>query len=56
MTSKPPVGFQLFICFVNYYELHCIHSGHIRRHVAVLIRKVSVVNARPVVQLSLTLG
>ncbi len=32
--SKHPVGFQLFICFVNYYELLCIHSR--RRHVAVL--------------------
>ena len=32
--SKPPVRFQLFICFVNYYELHCIHSR--RPHVAVL--------------------
>ena len=25
-TSKTPVGFQLFICFLTYYELHCIHS------------------------------
>ncbi len=33
------MAFQLFICFVNYYELHCIHSR--RRHVAVLNRKVS---------------
>ncbi len=32
-TSKPPVGSQLFICFVNYYELHCTHSR--RRHVVV---------------------
>ena len=34
--SKTLVGFQLFICFVNYYELHCIqfHSRH--HHVAIL--------------------
>ena len=38
-TSKPPVGSQLFICWVNYYELHCIiHSR--RHHVAILNRKV----------------
>ena len=38
-TSKPSAGFQLFICFVNIYELHYIHTR--RRHVAVLNRKVS---------------
>ncbi len=39
-TSKPPVGFQLFICFVNCYELHCIRSR--RRHIVVLNRKVFI--------------
>ena len=38
IITKPPVGFQLLICFVNYYELHCIHSRH-RRHVAVNINR-----------------
>ena len=36
------MGFQLFICFVDYYELHCMRS--LRRHVAVLNRKVSYDN------------
>ena len=35
--SKPPVGFQLFICFVNYHELHCIYSR---------CRYVSILNCR----------
>jgi hypothetical protein len=36
------VGFQSFICFVDYYELHCMRN--LRRHVAVLNRKVSYDN------------
>ena len=42
MTSKTPVGFQLFIYFVSYYELYCL-VFHSRRHrVAVLnLSKVS---------------
>ncbi len=28
-------GIQLFICFVHYYEWHCIHSR--RHHVAILL-------------------
>ncbi len=36
------MGFQSFICFVDYYELQCRRS--LRRHVAVLNRKVSYDN------------
>ncbi len=42
-TFKTSMGFQLFICFVNCYELHCIQS-HRRRHVVVLNLTVSVMD------------
>ena len=44
------MGFQLFICFVNYYDLHCIHSR--RRHVAILNRKVSFSTFRASVKIN----
>ena len=36
---RRPIRLQLFIYFVNYYELHCIRSR--RRHIAVINGAVS---------------